>query len=547
MKKQFIFILFFSFILSSFGSDGSLLKPFDKKLIQNVFSLQSTSDITSRYFIALKEFSIHYYGINPLVKEQVAKQHFLLERVENSAKIFNLVRNVDLYVDEIALDKKAEIYKIHLASFLSDMLVANLYHFNITEIEFERDDVEIDRDLLGVLRLEIKPEGKTELERLYNSLSLERLDLDSRLEACENSYGCGLALYDDLARAALFMNDEIAYQEIFNSFEHFNTENLEMEGPLGREGHYSDHFESSSDVSRRETRDYLSEVSRLGYHAPLARLRGRIESSFDRGSHQYDALMSNHEDSRMNEFVGDMSTAYGGGDFGPSIGPMGDLDRGVVNKRMVKAGIDLVGRINTGATAAAFVGRGLGGSRSAFIAGFAMGFFSKELIDLKDKGIDQVLDGVETATRNNASQPTYENTNTDPEPPKKEPKDEPKPEPEVEEVDFTEDEVEDEEDEKETIKRGSLSKVDPRALEEVGMDKYTIERLSKAKMSIKMSMEVNPGRPSVYARCSDAQGDYLEAQTGSRNANSLAGLQLNNRRTYESRDMPIIIFEEDRM
>jgi hypothetical protein len=546
MKKHFILFLYFSFILSSFASHSTSLKPFDKKLIQNVFSVQSTSDITSRYFLALKEFSIHYYGINPLIKEQVAKQYFLLERVEKSAKVFNLVRNIDFYVDAVALDKRVDIYKVHLASFLSDMLVANLYHFNITEIEFEREDVEIDRDLLRVLRLEIKPEGKTELERLYDSLSLDRLDLDSRLEACENSYGCGVALYDDLARAALFINDEIAFYEIFNSFGDFNGENLEMDGPLGGEGHYSDYFESSSNVSNRETRDYLIEVSRAGYHAPLARLRGRVDSSFERGSHQSDALMGNYEGSRMSEFVGDMSTAYGGGDFGPSIGPMGQFDRGVVTKRMIKAGIDLVGRINTGAVGAIFVGRGLGGSGSAIIAGFTIGFFSKELLELKDEGVDLVLDGIETTTRNHVSQST--NNNTDPVPATKEPKDEPKPEPDVEEVDFTEDEdVEDEDDENETIKRGSLTKVDPRALEEAGMDKYNIDRLSKDKMSLKMSMQVNPGRPSIYARCSDAEGDFLEAQTGSRNANYLAGLQLNNRRTYETRDMPVIIFEEDRM
>lgn len=65
-------------------------------------------------------------------------------------------------------------------------------------------------------------------------------------------------------------------------------------------------------------------------------------------------------------------------------------------------------------------------------------------------------------------------------------------------------------------------------------------------MSIRISSETNPGKPSVYERCgSDVEGDYLERETGSRSQNNLRSL-LENRRIYETRDMPVINFEEDR-
>lgn len=542
MKLGMIFLLSLILNFSSYASEKSKLNEFDKKLIQEVFNSKSKSELMNRYFSAIQQFSVNYYGINPLITNKVAGQYLLLVKTDDSAKIFNLIHNIDSYIDFELIGKHKDLYKVHLASFLSELLTANLYSFNITEIEFEENKVEIDENLLKTLSFKITTEGRSELLNLYHTLNLEQNILESRLENCSNNYACGIAIYDDLARAAIVIQDNEVYQEIFNSYERFNSEELKMNGPLGEGSTLQSNLETSR---QNRGQDYLREAAILGNHAPLARLRGEMHSTFDENFIQQDPMLQDHSRDRMSGFIRDMSTAYGGGDYGPSFGDQRKFDRGVVTKEMVKVGVDLIGRVETGAVAASVSGQMFKGSTGAIVTGFAFGFFKEEIVNhLVDK-VGTVVEKVskESVAHVTSSEVKLSNSKKETKTETvKEPKTEPKKEPKKEQK--NEPKADDEEEIKK--KKGSSVRIDPRVLENLNKDVYIIGKLAKQKMIIKMNINTNPGKPSVYARCVDSEGDFLEANTGSRNLEAIRGMNTINNRIYESKDMPLIHFDEDK-
>ena len=144
MKKSIILVLFvfFSFSLTSYSKDN--LNRYGQGLIQKIYQRDTKVDIINRYFNAIEDFSFHYYKVNPILLKDKISQFIKLKKVKEELVVPNLINDVDRYLNYDLIEKsRLNMFKIHLGKFLSEVMLANSFAFNITEIEFEQVKLEV--------------------------------------------------------------------------------------------------------------------------------------------------------------------------------------------------------------------------------------------------------------------------------------------------------------------------------------------------------------------------------------------------------------------